>query len=120
MTVVKRIVTEMLAIPPHPHDSNPDWQRAGLCFGQGTELWFPPRGTPIPQIAKAKAICKQCPIRQKCLDYALWHGDRHGIWGGTTEMERRRMRQTTPIVRPTRRKKINVEWVDDGTDVENG
>lgn len=115
MTLVRRVVTEMFSPPAHPYDTNPDWQKDGLCTGQGPALWFPPRGTPISQIAKAKAICRQCPIRQKCLDYALYHGDRYGIWGGTTEMERRKMRQTA-TVRPNRIKHITVKWIDDGTD----
>lgn len=113
MTVVKRIVTELLNAPPHPYDDNPDWQQAGLCWGKGTELWFPERGTPLAKIRQAKAICKQCPIQQKCLDYALWHGDRQGIWGGKTEKERRNIRMTTDVARPPRRKRITVEWVED-------
>jgi WhiB family redox-sensing transcriptional regulator len=38
---------------------------------------------------EAKAICAQCPIRIQCLDYAVSAG-MQGIWGGTTDSERKR------------------------------
>lgn len=113
MTVVKRIVTELLNAPPHPYDDNPDWQRNGACWGKGPALWFPERGTHRDRILEAKRICAACPIKQKCLDYALWHGDRQGIWGGKTEKERRNIRMTQPILKPPRRKRITIEWVED-------
>lgn len=39
----------------------------------------------------ALAICKSCPIRQLCLQYALQERITDGIWGGTTESQRRAM-----------------------------
>ena len=41
--------------------------------------------------AEAKAICADCPVRQACLEHALAHREREGVWGGTTERERRRI-----------------------------
>lgn len=43
------------------------------------------------EAAAAKAICAKCPVQQLCLDYALSHRERDGVWGGATERERRRM-----------------------------
>ncbi len=43
-------------------------------------------------VQKAKAICSTCPIRLKCLQIAL-ENDELGIWGGTTETDRRRLRR---------------------------
>lgn len=40
-------------------------------------------------------ICAGCPVRAECLDYALESRQRYGIWGGTTERERRRLRHRT-------------------------
>jgi WhiB family transcriptional regulator, redox-sensing transcriptional regulator len=44
---------------------------------------------------KAKAICAVCPIRAECLEYALRHPARYGIWGGLNAedlaAERRRL-----------------------------
>lgn len=108
--ITSRLVTELLNGPPHPYDTNTDWQKAGSCYGRGTQLWFPPRGTPTAKIVEAKRICKTCPIKQQCLDYALWHGDRTGIWGGKTEKERRNLRFGSTVLRPQRRKRITTQW----------
>jgi hypothetical protein len=82
---------------PHPYDTNPNWQTEGACHGKDTNLWFPRRGESINKIAEAKNICHNCPIQQKCLDYALWHHEQHGIWGGLTEFERRKLRTNLGI-----------------------
>ena len=36
-------------------------------------------------------LCTECPVRQACLEHALAHREREGVWGGTTERERRRI-----------------------------
>ena len=38
---------------------------------------------------RAKAICRTCPVNTECLDFAIGGRELHGIWGGTTEVERR-------------------------------
>ncbi len=43
--------------------------------------------------AEALALCATCPVRTECLQYALRNSENHGIWGGTTPEERRRMRR---------------------------
>jgi WhiB family redox-sensing transcriptional regulator len=78
--------------PPHPYDRNPHWQTDGACRGHNPNLFFPPRGTPPRKINEAKQICNECPIRIKCLEYALYHGEKLGIWGGLSERERRTIR----------------------------
>lgn len=40
-------------------------------------------------VAKAKAICQRCVIREECLENALSENDQNGISGGKTENERR-------------------------------
>jgi WhiB family redox-sensing transcriptional regulator len=40
---------------------------------------------------EAKATCIRCPYRMDCLDYALKNEDLQGIWGGTTEQDRRKL-----------------------------
>ncbi|WP_231921931.1 WhiB family transcriptional regulator [Rhodococcus rhodochrous] len=42
----------------------------------------------------AKQICTSCPVRIPCRDYALETRERHGIWGGTSESDRRGRRPT--------------------------
>lgn len=38
-------------------------------------------------------ICKNCPVSVECLEYAMAHDERYGIWGGYTERERRRLKR---------------------------
>lgn len=65
-----------------------EWMSWGLCGEADPELWFPKKGdSPRP----AKAICTDCPVRQECLEYAL-ENSVTGVWGGTTERQRGRMR----------------------------
>ena len=67
-----------------------EWQAQAACKNiSQPDIFFPGRGE---SSAPAKAICAGCPVRAECLDYALSHGERVGIWGGTSERERRRMR----------------------------
>jgi len=72
-----------------------DWRRDALCLEHDPRLFYPPPpsagGTHIAE--EAKAICKRCPVREECLEWALEHGEQFGIWGGRTERERRRIRQ---------------------------
>ncbi|MDA8313969.1 MAG: WhiB family transcriptional regulator [Actinomycetota bacterium] len=68
-----------------------DWIEQANCRGVDPELFFPARGEPTRD---AKALCKGCVVREECLDYALAHGERWGIWGGTTERDRRRLRRS--------------------------
>jgi WhiB family redox-sensing transcriptional regulator len=53
------------------------------------DLFFPERGASTKE---AKAVCAACTVRETCLEYALAHGEKHGIWGGKSERERRRIR----------------------------
>jgi WhiB family transcriptional regulator, redox-sensing transcriptional regulator len=72
------------------------WSRAA-CSTADPELFFPisAAGPAVRQVTQAKAICARCKIRQACLDYALDAGQVQGVWGGTTENERRLLRQRT-------------------------
>ncbi len=68
-----------------------DWVNDGACVGQDPELFFPEHG----DIGPAVRICCDCPVRLQCLDYALRYRP-PGVWGGTSERERRRMRKRVP------------------------
>jgi WhiB family redox-sensing transcriptional regulator len=61
------------------------------CADEDPELFFPESGQ-VAQISAAKSVCASCPIRTACLSYALRHGV-EGVWGGSTEEERRAMRR---------------------------
>ena len=71
-----------------------DWRAAGACAQADPDLFFPisSAGRALGQIAKAKAVCAVCPVRQPCLEFALEHDLGYGIWGGTTPAERQARR----------------------------
>lgn len=70
------------------------WKTVGKCRGIDPNLFFPERGDPT---AEAKRICSECRVREKCLEFALQSGERHGIWGGKSERERRRIRRERKV-----------------------
>ena len=60
-----------------------------LCKGHDPAVWFPGQGGSMNQ---AKAVCRACPVRLKCLDWAVEANERAGVWGGTTPGERAQLR----------------------------
>ncbi len=66
------------------------WQSRANCMGVDPELFFPERGAATRE---AKAVCRGCVVQQECLEYAIAHGEKFGIWGGMSERERRRVRR---------------------------
>jgi len=70
--------------------TRPTWMDKGACRDYPPEWWYPERGGNTNQ---PKRICAECPVRTECLDYALANGEYHGIWGGTSERQRQRMRR---------------------------
>lgn len=72
-----------------------DWRHYALCRNEDPELFFPV-GTSGPaqaQIAAAKAICARCEHTTECLSLALESGQDAGVWGGTSEEERRNLKK---------------------------
>jgi WhiB family redox-sensing transcriptional regulator len=76
-------------------DNRAGWWSHAACSTADPELFFPisSSGPATRQVARAKAVCAHCEIQRACLDYALDSVSVQGIWGGTTEAERRRLRQ---------------------------
>lgn len=66
------------------------WQDRSLCAQTDPEAFFPEKGG---STREAKKICQRCPVRTECLEYALAHDERFGIWGGLSERERRRLKR---------------------------
>ena len=75
----------------------PEWWRTlAACRGVVTDLFFPAGDVapePVAQAEQAKAICRECVVREECLQFALATHQEFGIWGGTTESERRIIRR---------------------------
>jgi len=76
-------------IPALPVPALAGRQYRAVCRGTDLEVFFPGRGE---SAEPARQICAGCPVRQRCLDYAISHGITHGIWGGLTERDRRPLR----------------------------
>ncbi len=72
-----------------------DWRHEAACLNEDPELFFPVgnTGPALMQIAEAKKVCRVCPVREPCLQWALDAGQDHGVWGGMSEDERRALRR---------------------------
>lgn len=80
---------------PRSWDASIEWRRDAACKDLDPNLFFPigVTGPAVDQIAAAKSICNQCPVRGECLDFAITTNQEFGVWGGTTEDERRVLRR---------------------------
>jgi len=66
------------------------WTDQALCAQTDPEAFFPEKGG---SSREAKRVCRACPVRAECLEYALAFDERFGIWGGLSERERRRLKR---------------------------
>lgn len=69
----------------------PAWHASAACRGKPTSWFYPDRGEATDQ---AKALCESCPVRAACTAHAMRVPERFGIWGGTSERQRKRMRRS--------------------------
>jgi WhiB family transcriptional regulator, redox-sensing transcriptional regulator len=72
----------------HELESETFWMAQGNCHNHPPTAFFPPDGVGVE---RAKRVCVDCPVSATCLNYALQHRIDHGVWGGTSERERRRI-----------------------------
>jgi WhiB family redox-sensing transcriptional regulator len=77
-------------------DGDRRWQERANCLGVDPDLFFPERGASTKE---AKGVCHGCEVQAECLEYALRHGEKFGIWGGMSERERRRIRRQRALAR---------------------
>ncbi|MDQ4213265.1 WhiB family transcriptional regulator [Microbacterium capsulatum] len=66
-----------------------DWRAVALCAETDPDEFFPDKGGTSRH---AKAICARCDVISECLEYALQHDERFGVWGGKSERERRKLK----------------------------
>ena len=80
-----------------------EWRRTAACRDTDPDLFFPvgTTGPAIEQIENAKAVCRACDAQSLCLEYALATNQDSGIWGGTSEEERRQLRKRYHAARRT-------------------
>jgi WhiB family transcriptional regulator, redox-sensing transcriptional regulator len=72
------------------------WRFRAACQGERGVLFYPPmrpekKATRTAREQRAKQVCATCEVRAECLDQALRNGERYGVWGGLTDVERRRL-----------------------------
>jgi hypothetical protein len=87
--------TNTLKAAHRPAGQLGDWRDLALCAEVDPDLFFPDKGE---SSRPAKRVCAGCEVRPECLQYALDHGERFGVWGGLSERERRELaRQPNPV-----------------------
>lgn len=69
-------------------DSSTSWMARGACRSYPPSLFFPSDGVGVD---RARKICATCSVSAECLEYALEFHIDHGVWGGCSERERRRI-----------------------------
>jgi WhiB family redox-sensing transcriptional regulator len=72
-----------------------DWRVHSACRDTDPALFFPvgTTGPALEQIASAKAVCGTCDVKEPCLEFAVGTNQDSGVWGGTSEEERRQIRR---------------------------
>lgn len=80
-------VAVSIARPSDP-DSTTAWMSGGNCRNYPPAVFFPSDGVGVD---RARKICTDCPVLDRCLEYALEQRIEHGVWGGCSERERRRI-----------------------------
>lgn len=79
---------------------NEDWMSSALCktFNIPHNLFFPEIGYHPEITLTAKQVCNSCNVKDECLEYAIEHNIRDGIWGGMTKLERKKLRRVRVMI----------------------
>lgn len=89
------------AILANPLDTS--WQEQAICLSTEPNFFF----QKYPE--EAIEFCQDCPVKQECLDYAVMNSIEHGVWGGTSERERRRIKRELITIIPNAKKRRSVK-----------
>ncbi len=83
---------------PSDEDSATSWMSGGNCRNYPPAVFFPSDGVGVD---RARKICADCPVVEQCLEYALVQRIEHGVWGGCSERERRRILKRRRVDAPS-------------------
>lgn len=72
---------------PYRMERDTSWRRQAACWGC-PDLMFP---SDAAGVTLAQQICDTCPVIDACRTYALHFHEEHGVWGGTSERERKKI-----------------------------
>ena len=82
------------------YDTEHVWMLDGHCRGKEPSFFFPSDGVGVEH---ARKVCAGCPVKLECLEYALQYRIEHGVWGGASERERRRILRRRRLATPAER-----------------
>ncbi len=90
------VIAQRVGNGEYIHDPEFGWRVDAACRDTSPELFFPvgTTGQAVEQIAAAKTVCTGCSARIPCLEYALATNQDSGVWGATSEEDRRHLRRT--------------------------
>ncbi|MFF1443258.1 WhiB family transcriptional regulator [Streptomyces sp. NPDC058295] len=78
-----------------------NWREHAECRNEDPDLFFPigTSGPALLQTEQAKAVCRRCPVLEQCLEWAMETDQTLGVWGGTSENERRALKRRARAAR---------------------
>lgn len=90
------VIAQRVASRPPDPDPDLSWRQTAACRDTSPELFFPigTTGQAVEQIEAAKAVCLSCPAQVPCLEFALATNQDSGVWGATSEEDRRHLRRS--------------------------
>ncbi|MGW4336382.1 WhiB family transcriptional regulator [Rhodococcus koreensis] len=92
---------------PRPRTDQWDWQLQARCRYLDPDVFFARDNETKPARIRreraAREICDECPVQVMCRDYALSVGEPYGVWGGTSEADRRNVAHQPEPARTERR-----------------
>ncbi|WP_436231447.1 WhiB family transcriptional regulator [Arcanobacterium phocae] len=75
------------------------WMEEALCAQTDPDIFYPEKGG---STAPATSVCASCSVRAECLEYAVTNDIRHGIWGGISDNDRKRIARERKAVQGSR------------------
>lgn len=100
------------------------WQLQGACRGLDSAFFFHPEGERGParaeREARAKTVCRACPVIEQCRRHALSVQEPYGVWGGLSESERQDMTRERTLQVTTPRRPARSDRDDRGGPIRSG